>query len=146
MRPEPHRLLLANYPFSIEIATRFGDLDSLGHINNVSFARLFEEARVRFNLRIREHTGVKQMHEQGRFVLVASDFAYLHEAHYPDPVTVGVGTLRIGKTSYALGCAMFQNGLCVAAHDATLVYSGEGASNPVPDPVRQRLETNLIAN
>lgn len=144
MRPQAHRLLLGNYPFSIEIATRFGDLDSLGHVNNVSFARLFEEARVRFNLRIREHSGVKQMHEHGRFVLAASDFAYLHEAHYPDPVTVGVGTLRVGKTSYALGCAMFQNGICVATHDAILVYASAGSSNPVPGDVRERLEKNRI--
>lgn len=146
MKPDPYRLQLENYPFSIEIATRFGDLDSLGHINNVSFARLFEEARVRFNLRIREQAGVREMHQQGRFVLAANDFAYLHEAHYPDPVTIGVGVLRVGKTSYALGCAMFQKGVCVATNDSTIVCASDKSTYPVPEIVRARLEKNLIAH
>ncbi|MGJ3628623.1 thioesterase family protein [Sphingomonas sp. MMS24-JH45] len=48
-RPEPRRLLLDTYPRREVIRTRFQDLDLMGHLNNVAFAALFEDARVRFN-------------------------------------------------------------------------------------------------
>jgi acyl-CoA thioester hydrolase len=139
MRPDPSRLKLANYPIAVEIATRYGDLDSLGHINNVSYARLFEEARMRFNLRARGLESSGEFRDEARFVLVANNFNYLSESHYPHPVTVGVGATRIGTTSYSLGSAMFQQGRCVAVNDATIVCADQGRSFPLPERTRRML-------
>jgi len=36
MRPSPDRLILARYPHRITVPVRFGDLDPLGHVNNVA--------------------------------------------------------------------------------------------------------------
>jgi acyl-CoA thioester hydrolase len=144
MRPEPRRLVLTHYPFSIEIATRYGDLDSLGHINNVSFGRLFEEARVRFSLHIREKKTLDELHDQARLVLVSNNFSYLREAQYPAPVTIGVGVTRIGTTSYSVGCAMFQEGHCVATNDATLVHADRGTSFPLPAEICRILAENYV--
>lgn len=140
MRPAPSRLELANYPITVEIATRYGDLDSLGHINNVSYARLFEEARMRFNLRARGLEDIGEFRDEARFVLVANNFTYLSESHYPHPVNVGVGAIHIGTTSYSLGSAMFQQGRCVAVNDATIVCAEEGRSFPLPERTRLMLE------
>jgi acyl-CoA thioester hydrolase len=145
MRPDPARLILANYPIVVDISTRYGDLDSLGHVNNVSFARLFEEARMRFNLEARGLDELEGLRDEARFVLVANSFNYLSETHYPHPVTVGVGSTRIGTSSYSLGCAMFQQDRCVAVNDATIVCADRGQSFPLPERTRRMLEQFRVA-
>jgi acyl-CoA thioester hydrolase len=144
MTPDPRRLVPGNYPFSIEIATRFGDLDSYGHINNVSFNRLFEEARVRFSLHIREMRTLDELNDQARLVLVSSSFSYLREGQYPAPVTVHVGVISVGRTSYTVGAAMFQEGHCIATNDATLVHADAGISYPLPEELRRILQANVL--
>lgn len=53
-RPTKARFNIDNYPVTFDIPTRFGDLDMNGHVNNVAFGSLFEDARMRFNFHIRE--------------------------------------------------------------------------------------------
>ena len=48
MRDDARRRDPAAYATSLTLDTRFGDMDVNGHLNNVAFARLFEETRVRF--------------------------------------------------------------------------------------------------
>ena len=43
-KPESWRLDAASYPVCIELQTRFQDMDINGHLNNVAFAALFEQA------------------------------------------------------------------------------------------------------
>jgi len=40
MRDQPARRTLAAYPWSVEIQTRFGDMDFNAHLNNVAVAQL----------------------------------------------------------------------------------------------------------
>ncbi len=130
-KPDPWRLDPAHYPFSTPVATRWADLDPLGHINNVSMAGLFEEGRGRFNrsLALDHHGGV-------RWLVVAVELAYLAEAHHPIDVVVGSGIGRIGKGSWTIFSAAFQNGLCVATCDTTIAFTD--GSKPVPFPESYR--------
>ena len=69
---DPQRRILANYPFQIEVATRFQDLDTLKHINNVAIAGLYEESRLQFHREaFREFR--KQQTEKGRYRTVLAD-------------------------------------------------------------------------
>ena len=52
-RPEPWQLVAENYPVSVVMQTRFQDIDPNRHLNNVAFAALFENARVRLNRELR---------------------------------------------------------------------------------------------
>ena len=46
MKPSAERLRLSTYPFTTEIEPRFGDMDSLHHLNNVALAGMGQaEAR-----------------------------------------------------------------------------------------------------
>lgn len=143
MKPEPYRLQLNNYPFSCELQTRFGDLDPLSHVNNVAIMRLFEEARVRFALFSRSES-FGELKAQMRVVAKDLRFSFLREAVYPDPVTVGAGIRHIGNSSYQVGCAMFQRGVCVALSDAVLVSSDGERSQPIPDFIRAALRRHVI--
>ncbi len=83
----------------IEIHLRWGDMDPLNHINNVQFARILEEARVR------------AMHEwfSGRtrpfaFLIARQEIEYVTPLLYtPEPVTVEIWISRIGGKSFDYG-------------------------------------------
>ena len=70
---------------------------------------------------------------------------YLGEVKWPDPLSIGAGVSRIGNTSYAIALAMFQNGNCVGVSDAVLVYATEQGSAPIPDDMREKLATKMLA-
>ncbi len=143
MKPEPWRLHPETYPFTVDIATRFGDLDRNDHINNVAVAQLYEELRVRFSHHAREG-GSAELARWTRVVVVEVRISYLRELHYPAPVTAAAGVLKVGNSSYSLGCALFQNGHCASVAEAVLVCFDEGRSQPMPDVVRARLQKWLI--
>ena len=141
MRPAPERLLLATYPYSTELDTRFGDMDVQGHLNNVALAGLYEEARVRFV------SSLFQLHSRPdgqRPVLAEATIRYLAEGRYPGRLTGAAGLLRIGRTSYVVGQAMFQHGICIGTADIVIVWTQTGRPTPIPHDLRAALERALI--
>ncbi|HWC79992.1 MAG TPA: acyl-CoA thioesterase [Pseudonocardiaceae bacterium] len=140
VRPDPARTERHHYPQWQEIATRFGDLDPLGHVNNVAVARLYEESRVRFAQTISERT-------QGgleRVVLAALSLNFLGETVYPEPVEVGLGVVRVGRSSWQFAQALYQHGKCVGLADSTIVHAPLDGPSPLPGPVRAELEKLLL--
>ena len=129
VRPDPERTQRHHYPVWLEVQTRFGDLDSLGHMNNVAIAQLYEEARVRFGATLVRRSD-NALH---RMLLVAFNINYLAETHYPEPVEVGTGVARIGRSSYVLAHALYQAGRCVGLADATMVHAPVTGVVPLPD-------------
>lgn len=139
-KPESWRLNPAAYPFSTDIATRWADLDLLGHINNVSMAGLFEEGRGQFNRTLdlhRENSGI-------RWLIAGVDLAYLAEAHHPAPVTMASGIGAIGTKSWSIFTAAFQNGRCVATCETTLVYTDASGPTAFSDAHRAKLEVMRV--
>ncbi len=142
----PARRTPGFYPFSAEVETRFQDLDPLGHINNVAMSALFEQGRVRFN-----HDMLRELEARGkdeRWLIARVDVNYLAEAHFPAPLIVHTGVGRIGTSSWTLLAAGFQHGAdgalqCVATCDCVMVMTGAAGPVPIPEAMRQRLETRL---
>lgn len=131
-KPDPSRLLLETYPNAVEVETRFQDLDPLGHINNVAMAGLFEAGRIKFNHM--NGTANLPRAKGERWLIAAVNINYLAESYFPEPVTIGHGISRIGSSSWTIASAAFQNGVCVATCDATLVYTNaQGAQALAPD-------------
>ncbi len=136
MKDDPRRRDPAAYPASQTLETRFGDMDVNGHLNNVAFARLFEETRVRFN-----RAGALVAGRPSSFVVAHVAIDYLAEGNYPAPVTVGYAIARIGSSSFTVAMAAFQDGNCIALCDSVLVHR-DPATGPtlLPDALRTRLE------
>ena len=132
-KPEAWRLDLASYPEVITTQTRFQDLDPNGHLNNVAFAALFENARVRSMLRPMQ---AEQRQSGDRTLVVSITINYLAEGSFPDDVTLATGIGHIGRSSWVIVQAMFQNGRCIATADSVIAMrNGEGAV-PLPDALR----------
>jgi acyl-CoA thioester hydrolase len=139
-KPEAWRLNPAAYPFTFEVATRWADLDMLGHINNVSMAALFEEGRGKFTHSLAMHRSSNDI----RWLIVGVEIAYLAEAHHPEPVTVASGIGRIGATSWSVMSAAFQGGKCVATCETTTAYTDANGAAAIPDDYRAKLEAMSV--
>ena len=50
MKPHPGRLAPAIYPHTIEVQTRFADVDPQFHLNNMRIVDLYQEARLPQNV------------------------------------------------------------------------------------------------
>ncbi len=128
-RPEPWQCEAENYPVHAEIATRFGDLDPLGHLNNVATAGLFETGRIHFHRRLGRHP----REEGARWLVAALTLNYLAEGHFPEPVMIATGFGDIGNTSWILLSAAFQDGRCIATCESVMVALGPGARAQVEE-------------
>ncbi len=140
-RPDPRRAERDRYPFSVELQTRWGDMDALHHLNNASLTRYYEEARIRFTTHLAGDTG-----EHFRGLVGAVYIDYLRPALYPAPLLAGVAIGAIGRSSLRVLQALFQDDDCVGVADVTLVWMGPGrkAVEPVPDAWRARLSDYSI--
>lgn len=120
-----------------EFGTRYQDLDTNGHLNNVAFAALFENARVRINRATRPRPANERM-------MVASvTIAYLREGSFPEPVTICSGIGRVGTSSWTIEQAMFQVGQCIATCDTVVVCRTDNEAKPLRTEVRAELERRL---
>lgn len=142
MKPEPARLLEATYPEFIRITTRFGDMDFNGHLNNVAFAQFFEDARVSFNRKLIFNDDIHPESRTYRVLVASVEIAYVREGHYGPDATVGIGVKRIGRSSFELGAAVFQEGVCLAVHDSTVVY--KGVAEGMPEAARRALGSKML--
>ncbi len=121
--------------------TRFQDLDINGHLNNVSFAALFENARVQINLKAR----LQENRAPNERTMVANvTINYLREGQYPGDVTICSGIGSIGNSSWSIIQAMFQNGLCIATCDTVVVCRTDNESKPLRAALRAELGVMLV--
>jgi acyl-CoA thioester hydrolase len=138
-RPAPHRLLLETYPIRETVQTRYQDLDAMGHINNVAFAAMFENARVRFNWAL----GRMNRSDGFRAVVAMNAINYLAEGGYPADVEIATGIGRIGTRSWDILATMHQNGRAIATCDTVIVMT-HPTEGGIPADFREALEGKRI--
>jgi acyl-CoA thioester hydrolase len=136
-RPEPWQLIAENYPVTVVMQTRFQDIDPNRHLNNVAFAALFENARVRLNRNLRPWADRPR---NERSMIAAVTINYLREGQYPDDVEISSGVSKIGTSSYVIAQAMFQSGKCIATCESIIVCRTDGEGKPLRAEVLAELE------
>jgi acyl-CoA thioester hydrolase len=141
---EPFRLDPERYPLKVRILARYADVDPLWHINNVAIAQYYEEARVSTTMMVMGGRRVASP-EGDRILIAHQSIDYLREATYPGSLDIGIGVLRIGRSSFRYGMAMFQDGACVSVSEAVLVHADAQGPAMLPAEYRARLEGWLIA-
>ena len=140
-KPESWRLDAASYPASIELQTRFQDMDINGHLNNVAFAALFESGRVLLNREVRP---LIDRPANERTMVAMVEINYLGEGNFPDPVTITSGIGRIGTSSWTIVQAMFQNGRAIASCDTVVVCRTDGQAKPLRAEMVAELTDKLV--
>jgi len=142
-RPDPARLLLRTYPVVDTAQARYGDMDANGHINNLAFESLHENARATMN-RALFPAAYRAGDRPFRLVTSQNAVHFLAEAHWPVTFRTGAGVGRIGRTSYVASTALFIGDTCVGVCDTVLVLLGADGPTPIPDDFRAALETVLL--
>ena len=130
-------------PVLVDLALRWGDMDALGHINNVQIARLFEEARVRAF-----HTWFDDERPAGIVMLIArQEIEFTSVLHYSsEPARCEIWVSRVGGRSYDIACRLLGADGAVAAlceTTAVLVDAPSGAARAIPAAMRAALERRL---
>jgi acyl-CoA thioester hydrolase len=133
----------AGEPFSIVERVRFGDLDAMGHLNNVELLRFFETARIDFLGGLMPQHRPTSRSEFG-WIFAECHIAYRAPAFYDDRIRISVEPTELRRSSLRLDFRM------VAEGDGRLVAEGYGVlvgydyaagrAQPVPEDVRARLQ------
>jgi acyl-CoA thioester hydrolase len=102
-----------NYQFWVRPTLRFGDLDTVGHVNNVASIALIEDCRVRFYQAASTHADDGDDLPGGSWVARKLDVDFMREVRWPaDDVRVGTVANRFGNTSATLYHGIFVDGVC----------------------------------
>jgi acyl-CoA thioester hydrolase len=80
--------MLHDYPVVAEVVVRWGDIDLLGHVNNINYLQYFESARVEYLMRIGMEAPGKAWSEFG-FILSGVECRYKAPVTFPDTLSVG---------------------------------------------------------
>jgi len=133
----------AREPFLIVERVRFGDLDAMGHLNNVEFLRFFETARIDFLGTLAPEHSPTSRSEFG-WIFAECHIAYRAPAFFDDELRISIEPGELRRSSLRLDFRM------VAESDGRLVAEGYGVlvgydyaagrAQPVPDALRARLE------
>lgn len=141
-RPHPSRQQLAIYPVSTCIQTRYADLDTNAHLNNVALSALHEDIRARLNRRVLPD--VFGGGREYRLVLSQNVFHFLAEGFWPDEVIAAAGVARIGRSSFVTSSALFVGDQCISIGDSTCVVVGETGPVSIPEEFRTSLRSCMI--
>ena len=122
---------------------RFGDLDMLGHVNNVAYMVYFETGRVAFL----EQLGMPLRDRADGPVFVLAHIAadYIEELQYPGSVEIGTALRHVGNSSFHLGHAIFADERCRATATSVIVQVQGRPLQAVPLSPEQKALLRAIA-
>ncbi|WP_421132959.1 acyl-CoA thioesterase [Alteromonas sp. A079] len=136
---------LTDYPYYIEIATRWQDNDAYGHINNVMYYSFFDTAVNRFLI----EEGELDIHNSSAVAyVVSSQCQYVAPAAYPETIYVGLEVKKIGRSSVTYGLSVFAGEAKrrVAHGQFVHVFVDRNSDKAVPIPVKIKSALTSIAS
>lgn len=134
------RLDAARFAETLELETRFDDLDTQMHANNAAVAVFLQEGRARFNQRVvKEHLG-----EGVGMVVGAIHIEYASSIYWPGAVEIDTGVIEIGRSSYSIGQVIRQNGKTCVYAETRMVAAGSEGGVPFTDAARAAMEEAMI--
>ena len=130
--------LLQNYPVVIEIPVAWGDMDAFQHVNNVTYFKYFESARIAYfeKIKFQEHmiqTGIGP-------ILATTQCRFKIPLTYPDQVSVGAKVDLMEEDRFLMKYVVVSHKhRSVAALGEGMLVSfnyREGMKTPIPDKIK----------
>lgn len=122
-----------------QLATRWGDEDRLGHVNNAKFFTYDESARLEYFERL---AGGDAGFWQGSGLILAHvGCDFLQQLHHPATLDIGIRITTLGRTSLRTQGAMFVGERLMAVTRSVIVWFDfhRQRAVPVPEPVKQAI-------
>jgi acyl-CoA thioester hydrolase len=123
------------------VTVRWGDMDSMGHVNNAKYFTYCESARMSYfaAVRMQEH----REDEQHGPALVAATLNFRRQVHYPAELEVATRVREIGRSSFKMEYEIFHRGTDERVADGTgvIVWTdyGSGRSVPLPESLKEEI-------
>lgn len=133
--------LLKGFPVVVEFPIVWGDMDALRHVNNVTYFRYFENARVVYFERIKmweflEATGIGP-------ILASTQCRFRVPLTYPDVVWIGSSVSDIGQDGFTMKyCVVSRRLSRVAAEGEGLLVMYDYRNNhkvPMPAELKRSI-------
>ena len=136
--------MLHEYPVVAEVVVRWGDIDLLGHVNNINYLQYFETARVEYLMRLGMEAPGEGWREFG-FILASVDCRYKAPVTFPDTLDVGARVAALGDDRLVFQHAAYSRklGKLAAMGEAFLVGYDYVESRRTAVP--QDLRASIIA-
>ncbi len=117
-------------PYFVDVPVRWSDMDAYGHVNNVAFVRLLEDARV---YALRDWFGQERNLIDEGLLVVRQEIDYLAPLTFNyHPARIAMGCSRISGASFDIGYAVRQpdSDVTYAVAEVTLVAYDLHRSTP----------------
>jgi acyl-CoA thioester hydrolase len=111
----PSRLVREAYPFRLDIRTRFGDIDTNRHVNNVALAGWYLDALAELHLDVLGYPSGGPLDGLSPSSLHVE---YLDEVHYPGIYQLRVGVLELDENTVRYACGLFDGPRCIGLAEA----------------------------
>jgi len=121
-----------DFAFVYRLATRWSDLDLLGHVNNSRFFSFDESARLEYFAALMRDDAT--FWKKSGFILARIECDFLAQLHHPAQLDVGFRIARIGRSSMNTLAGMFVDGRAVAVSRGVLVWFDYEQQKPLPVP------------
>lgn len=123
------------------ITVRWGDMDSMGHVNNAQYFTYCESARMSYFAAVRmlEH----REDDQHGPALAAATLNFRRQVRYPAELEVATRVSEIGRSSFKMEYEIFHRGTGerVADGSGVIVWTdyGTGRSTPLPESLKEEI-------
>ena len=123
------------------VSVRWGDLDSMGHVNNAKYFTYCESARMSYfaAVRMTEH---KEAGSHGP-ALAAANLNFRRQVRWPAELDVATRVAEIGRSSFKMEYEIFLRGTDERVADGTGVIVwvdyGTGRSIPLPESFKEEI-------
>ncbi len=117
---------IQDYTFWWKENIRWGDQDSMGHVNNVQVARYIEASRIPFLHKLTNEADGSP----AQFILARLEVNYLIEMHFPGSVCIGTSVADLGTTSVTLSHGLFQETVCTGTGKSVVVHLDSKTHEP----------------
>lgn len=136
--------MLSDYPVVAEVVVRWGEMDSLGHVNNIMYLQYFEIARIAYLERLGLDPPGPGWGERG-LIIASVNCRFKVPVTYPDTLLVGARVSALGSDRFIMEHIAWSRKLdTVAASGDGEVVSYDyvlGRRAPLPEEWRHGIVT-----
>jgi len=125
---------MSEYSFTHDVAVRYRDLDTMGHVNNAVYASYFEQARVAYFDEVLD-VPLRDIES----VLASLDVDFRRPVEIDHDVTVAVRVAELGETSLTMEYEVRADGGVAATGETVQVAvdTETKSSKPIPESWRE---------
>lgn len=123
------------------VTVRWGDMDSMGHVNNAKYFTYCESARMSYFAAVRMNE-----HREGEShgpALAAANLNFRQQVRWPAELEVATRVSEIGRSSFKMEYELFHRGTDERVADGTGVIVwvdyGTGKSIPLPESLKEEI-------